>query len=258
MKSFEIRKEAREALRGKWGKGAGIVLAYLAFSLVFGFIVGIFEENSVMALLMAILELVISVPLSFGLAFAFLKLKRNEDVTAFGFIDMGIDNFSRSWRITGRTLLKLILPIIVLIGAVIAYAVMVVYSVMALSLGGTESIGSTMIIGVIIYIVAIIYYVSVALLYSLTSFIAYDNKEMIASEVVAESAKLMRGNRGKLVFLELSFIGWAILTVFSFGIGYLWLFPYMQVAMVCFYDKLVQSKTTVENTPDVESPIQEI
>ena len=126
MKAYEIRKEAREALRGKWGKGVGIVLAYLAISFVFGFITGIFEENSAITLLLAIVEFVVSVPLSFGLAWAFLRLRRNEDISAFGFLDMGIDNFSRSWKIAGRTILKLIVPLIILVGAVIAYVVMVV------------------------------------------------------------------------------------------------------------------------------------
>ena len=257
MKLFEIRKEAREALRGKWGKGVSIVLAYLVIAFIIGFITGIFEENSIISFVLAIVELIVSVPLSFGLAFAFLKLKRNEDVGAFEFIEMGISNFSKSWRIAGRTILKLVLPIIAIIGALLAYIGLVVYSAMQLTLGGVESVGSIMIIGVVIYILAIVYYVSVSLLYSLTSFIAYDNKEMTASEIVNESAKLMKGNRCKFVLLELSFLGWAILTVFTLGIGYLWLLPYMYVAKVCFYEYLLGKNET--NEPEENfGPIKEM
>ena len=68
----------------------------------------------------------------------------------------------------------------------------------------------------------------------------------------------MKGNRWKIILLELSFIGWAILSVFSLGIGYLWLLPYMQVAMVCFYDRLAQPKANEEETPVQEGPIQEM
>ena len=50
----------------------------------------------------------------------------------------------------------------------------------------------------------------------------------------------MKGNRGNCFLLELSFIGWALLGVLTFGIGYLWLMPYMQIAMVCFYDRLAK------------------
>ena len=245
MKAYEIRKEAREALQGKWGKGVGIILAYLVISFVFGIFSGFFEENSVMVVLLSIVEIIITIPLSFGLEWTFLKLKRNEDISAFGFLDMGIDNFARSWKIAGRTLLKLILPLIVLIGSVIVYLVMWTYSIMQIAVGGTSGL-ETMTIGTIIYIIAVIYFLIVSLLYSLTSFIAYDNKEMTAKEVVNESARLMRGNRGKIIWLELSFLGWALLAVMAFGIGYLWLLPYMNVAVVCFYDKLLQNKT-VEN-----------
>jgi uncharacterized membrane protein len=247
MKTYEIKKEAREALRGKWGKGVDIVLAYLLISFAMGIFSGFFEENSLISLVLSVVELIISVPLSFGLAWAFLKLKRNEEASSFEFLNMGINNFSRSWKIAGRTLLKLILPIIILLGSVFAFLGVVVYSTMQLSIGVTSGLGATMIIGIIIYLVAIIYFVSVSLLYSLTAYIAYDNKEMTASEVVAESARLMKGNRGKLIWLELTFMGWAILTIFTLGIGYLWLLPYMQVAIVCFYEKLVQTRATIQS-----------
>ena len=52
--------------------------------------------------------------------------------------------------------------------------------------------------------------------------------------------RMMKGNRGKIVLLSVSFIGWAILTVFTLGIGYLWLMPYMMVAEVCFYEKVAK------------------
>ena len=55
----------------------------------------------------------------------------------------------------------------------------------------------------------------------------------------------MSGHRGDLFLLELSFIGWAILAVFTLGIGCLWLLPYMQVAKVCFYEEIIGKKESV-------------
>lgn len=260
MNAYEVRKEAREVLKGKWAKGVGIVLAYILISFILGLLSGIFEENTILALFFSIVEIMMTVPLSFGLEFVFLKLKRNENVRAFEFIKIGSDNFSRCWKIAVRTILKLILPIIVFLGSIFAFCGMIIYSVMQSAVGGTENLGTSIIIGVIIYLIAIIYYVSVSLLYSLTSYIAYDNKEMTASEIVEQSAKLMRGNRWKIVLLELSFIGWAILATFTLGIGYLWLIPYMRIAVVCFYDRLVKSREIKTSVDDIESdePIQEM
>ena len=47
---------------------------------------------------------------------------------------------------------------------------------------------------------------------------------------------MMRGNKWKFFCLNLSFIGWAFLCVFTFGIGLLWLMPYMENAFIAFYD----------------------
>ena len=262
MKLYEIRKEAREALTGKWGKGVCIILAYLVIAFAISFIIGFFDEDSLIGTILSIGEIIITVPLSFGFALAFLKLKRNEDIKAFGFINLAVDNFSRAWRITGRTLLKMIVPIIILVVAIFIYAGIVVYSTMQLAIGEIQAAGIGLIVGVIIYIMAIIYVIVVSLLYSLTTYISYDNKEKTSLDVVNESARLMKGNRWKIILLELSFIGWAILAIFTFGIGYLWILPYMQVAIVCFYERLVQPKNNedvpVEDETTNEGPIQEM
>lgn len=49
---------------------------------------------------------------------------------------------------------------------------------------------------------------------------------------------MINENKGQLFLLSLSFIGWALLTVLTFGIGLLWLIPFMQVAITKFYDEV--------------------
>lgn len=99
MSISEIRKEAREALKGNWGKGVCILLAYMLFTFALGFVEGLFEESGFLFLLIEIAVIVISMPLSFGLLISFMKLKRGEDVKAFGFLTDGFSRFSRSWGI---------------------------------------------------------------------------------------------------------------------------------------------------------------
>ena len=77
-----------------------------------------------------------------------------------------------------------------------------------------------------------------SMLYSLTQYILFDNPNKTALEIVEESEQLMRGNRLNLFFLSLSFIGWALLSCFTFGIGFFFLTPYMQFATIIFYEKL--------------------
>jgi len=49
---------------------------------------------------------------------------------------------------------------------------------------------------------------------------------------------MMKGYKGKLFVLNLSFFGWALLCSLTFGIGYLWLVPYMRSTETAFYLEL--------------------
>jgi uncharacterized membrane protein len=72
--------------------------------------------------------------------------------------------------------------------------------------------------------------------YSLCFYILADHPEMGIMEALNESKRMMRGNKWKMFCLSLSFIGWTILCVFTLGIGFLWLLPYMEVSIIAFYD----------------------
>lgn len=230
MPPSELRKEAREALSGKWGKGICIILAYLLITFAIGFVEGLFENNSLLFLLIEIAVLLITVPLSFGLTISFMKLKRNENVTAFGFLNDGFTNFSKSWGIAWHTFVRMLLPVIAI------FVVAILMSILTITSAKTPLLG---LVGVALYIATLIYTVSRSLLYVVAYPIGYDNPELSSKDCVKKSEELMKGNRGNYFLLELTFIGWAILGILTLGIGYLWLIPYMQVAMVCFYDRIL-------------------
>lgn len=79
--------------------------------------------------------------------------------------------------------------------------------------------------------------------YSQAYFIYYDeysNTGMAPSylDSITESRRLMDGFKGQLFLLDLSFIGWHFLCLFTFGIGYLWLTPYISATKAAFYNNL--------------------
>lgn len=89
--------------------------------------------------------------------------------------------------------------------------------------------------------------------YSLMFYILADNPSLTAMEAIDKSKEMMKGYKWKLLFLQLRFLGWALLCVLTLGIGFLWLMPYIQISMAKFYDDLKggeQIKT--ENVPGVE------
>lgn len=258
MSISKLRENARISLKGKWGKAAIITLAYLGVFFVIGFITGLFGEDSIITSLLEIASAVIQIPIVLGLIYAFIKLKRNEDIKTFEFLNLGFSNFGRAWKIGFRIFLKLLVPCIGFIIGIILISSSIIMAASATIIGGSsESTVILVFLGTIIYIASMIWLLVRSLLYSLAWYIAYDNPNMTGLEVVNESARIMRGNRGKLLLLELSFIGWAILTVFTFGIGYLWLLPYMQVALVCFYESLAEKNDNNDGNTNNDDAIMQ-
>lgn len=78
--------------------------------------------------------------------------------------------------------------------------------------------------------------------YTLAPYILYEHPEMSANQAIKESKKLMKGNKGRLFCLGISFIGWSILCIFTCGIGTLWLRPYQEAAFAAFYREITAEK----------------
>ena len=237
----DYRKDAREKLAGKWGKAVCITLAYIAISVI----LNLLDRNTKGGLnfVISIATLIIEVPLSFGFVFAFLKLFKSEEVGAFDFLKLGFGNFKRSWSIAWNIFLKMVWPILLMILAVVLL-IIGIGSAWVTILGGHISISMLSGIGVIgvisaiLIIVAAIWAICLSYYYTLANLIAMENEEMTGKEAVEESRNRMEGKRSKLFLLELSFIGWIILGALSLGIGFLWIIPYMQFAVISFYKNI--------------------
>lgn len=74
--------------------------------------------------------------------------------------------------------------------------------------------------------------------WSMSYFIAAENPDISYSDARKMSEQMMQGHKMEYFMLSLSFIGWSILSIFTFGIGLLFLIPYMQVSSAAFYDNL--------------------
>ena len=239
MISSDFKQIARRKLDGKWGTAIGMILVYMLTFFVIGLVQGLLPEGSLVSSIISIIVYAIEIPLAFGFIFAFFKLFYGEDVKVFSFWSLGFDNFGRSWGIAFRTLLKLIVPFILMI---VSYALLIgsVFSMSAsaimLESSSTAVSGALMIVGFVLLIISAIWMTVKSYYYSLAQCVAFDNPNLTPKECVEKSKELMTNRRGKLFCLQFSFVGWAILAAFTFGIAYLWLLPYMQMSIIAFYD----------------------
>jgi len=73
--------------------------------------------------------------------------------------------------------------------------------------------------------------------YAMAFFIIADDEDCGPLEAITRSKEMMKGNKWKFFCLNWRFFGWALLaTFFTFGLGYLWLIPYMQTSFAKFYE----------------------
>jgi uncharacterized membrane protein len=77
-----------------------------------------------------------------------------------------------------------------------------------------------------------------AIRYSMAMYILHDNPELSGMEALRRSREMMEGNKLRLFELYLSFLGWGLLCIPTFGIGFLWLFPYIKMTEAGFYETL--------------------
>lgn len=74
------------------------------------------------------------------------------------------------------------------------------------------------------------------LAYSMYPYVFRDEPDLSVWQTLKKSEAIMKGYKGKLFLMYLSFVGWFILGAFTFGILYIWLTPYVMTSTVKFYD----------------------
>ena len=88
--------------------------------------------------------------------------------------------------------------------------------------------------------------------YSMTFFILADDMQLDGLEAIRRSKVMMHGHRWRLSCLLGRFTGWMLLGIFTLGIGFLWIGPYLMVSVAKFYEDLhVFEQSTRQGVPGI-------
>lgn len=101
-------------------------------------------------------------------------------------------------------------------------------------------------IAIILTLAGIVLAFSRYLAFSQVFFLYLDDPEKGSFQLLKESRELMAGNKGRYFYLYLSFIGLALLSVLTCGLGMLWIAPYMTMTMALFYQDLIDAPVKQE------------
>lgn len=85
--------------------------------------------------------------------------------------------------------------------------------------------------------------VIVLLIYSQTFYLLHDFPEYSVNRLLSTSKKLMKGNKGRLFYLNASFIPLMLLGLLSCGISNLWIVPYMNATRTEFFLDLMKKSS---------------
>ncbi len=206
-----LMAQARETLKGNWGKAVGVCLLSMAVAMVLSFI-PVIGQIAIYATYGAFM---------FGAALFFLNLSRGKEAT--------VDQLFNGFNYLGKTL-----------GTYLLCALFVMLWSLLLIVPG----------------------IIAAYSYSLVYYILVDEPNLKPLEALRKSKKMMYGNKAKLFYLGLRFIGWALLCVLTLGVGFIWLAPYMQTTLAKFYEDVkknfeagstgsMDTTNTTETTPSV-------
>lgn len=80
----------------------------------------------------------------------------------------------------------------------------------------------------------------ISLVYSQVYYVLLDFPECSTKELLQISRRLMKGNKGRLLYLQLSFLPMSLVSLISFGIGFLFVHPYQNMTYTFFYLDLME------------------
>ncbi|MCG0823340.1 integral membrane protein [Lactiplantibacillus plantarum] len=73
--------------------------------------------------------------------------------------------------------------------------------------------------------------------------LAYSQAYYIYRDAISKSRALMNGHKWEYFMLQISFIGWGLLIMVTFGIAAIWVQPYYHLTMANYYRHLVATST---------------
>jgi uncharacterized membrane protein len=209
MKTYsDYRAAARESLSGNWKTSVIVMLMIWGITILLSTVVGLLSLDSEWLgnTVNIIVSILLIVPLQWAFANALLQLVRGDNNIT--------ENTKQSFKTNYRTfVLTYLLMIVILLGIGVV----------------------TLLIGTFI----------LAYAYRMVPYLIQEYPELTPREALKLSREMMRGHKWNLFVLDLTFMGWILLTVLTLGIGGLWLTPYMQTTVAHYYEDLKQA-TIVE------------
>ena len=222
-----IKRQARERLLGHWSEHTSYSILLLMLEILCGMLGSMFTQNTLMS---AVFALGISsiLQLLMGLFYAgaklhFLKSFRSQP-SPLGDIVVPFKTHPDRFLITGFVYLL----------TAILLSVPVMLAGYLFPAGGAGLLAFT----IACTIVCTLIYLFFRARWALSTFLLLEDPNLGAIASLRISAAMMKGHTAGFVKMILSFIGYGLLSICSFGLGFIWTFPYVLLSISIFYESV--------------------
>ncbi|MBS4172768.1 DUF975 family protein [Bacillus sp. FJAT-49736] len=209
MSIGEVKRYARNSLKGKWGFAILLMIITIAIERLIPTMISIliddgayFKKDNTLGTNIGNLISLFLAPITIGCSWAFLSIVRQEKVEISHLFQLFTD-VKKYFKSIGLTLLVFIFTFL--------------WALLLIIPGIIKSLA-----------------------YSQVNFLYKDHPEYTITELITESRKLMDGYKWEYFLLCLSFIGWVIVSILTLGIGFIWLIPYINASLAEFYRQRVE------------------
>lgn len=229
MDRIQLKELTKQQLKGNWKIPVLLTLAYLAISII----ASMFQEEAssfITTVIMFLVVWAISTWATVGIPNFYLEFLKKDGKAEFKDILVSKNKLLKALGLTA------ILGIISFIVIFVTTSVITVTIITAIFSYNSINIGS--IIAIILTVLLLVAYIIFTYMVVQAPYIIIEKEDIGLIEAMKLSAKIMKGNKWKYFVLQLSFIGWAILSIITLGIGFLWLIPYVTLASTNFYKNL--------------------
>lgn len=229
MNRIELKKLTKSQLKGHWKIPVLLTLVYLAVTII----ASLFQQEaqSLPTIIITFLVVMaISVWATIGIPNFYLEFLKKDGKAEF-----------KDVLVPSNKLLKALgyIVIIGIISMIIAFiSVFAIAGLITASVFYSDGIAIANIVGIILIALMYVAFIIFTLAVVQVPYIIIEKEDIGVIGAMKLSMQMMKGNKWKYFVLELSFIGWGILSVITLGIGFLWLIPYVTLAVTNFYKNL--------------------
>ena len=112
--------------------------------------------------------------------------------------------------------------------------------------------------GLLLAVAIMLVTIYIVVSFSQVFFVLVDEPELSVAGILVKSFDMMENYVIEYFYLVVSFIGWLILGLLSLGIIYIFIIPYMLIAMAYFYDHVKKDFSNYEGEKELESVPNEV